>query len=183
MENLGVEAVLTPELRDEVVVPRPLSRSDAHDHLAGEDEELVRWLNGGPGTVDTVAQHIAAAQEMWMACGPTFSFAIRSALDDQLAGTIDVQLQPENAPRGFANLAYGLYPPYRGRGWASRAVKLAVEFLRRRDDMTDVLIRVDPGNSASIAVANRTGFSVYAEPPNTPDAHIWYRRGLWQTSP
>ena len=178
-----MQDVLTPELSDEVVVLRPLSRSDAHHHLAGEDEELVRWLNGGPGTVDTVARHIAAAQEMWMAGGPTFSFAIRSALDDRLAGTIDVQLQPDHAPRGFANLAYGLYAPYRGRGWASRAVELAVEFLRRRDDTTDVLIKVEPGNSASIAVANRTGFSVYAEPPGTPDAHIWYRRGLRKTSP
>ena len=106
-----MQDVLTPMLSDEVILLRPLSRSDAHDHLAGEDEELVRWLNGGPGTVDTVARHIAAAQEMWMAGGPTFSFAIRSALDDRMAGTIDVQLQPDHAPRGFANLAYGLYAP------------------------------------------------------------------------
>jgi RimJ/RimL family protein N-acetyltransferase len=115
---------------------------------------------------------------MWLAGGPTFSFAIRSALDDRLAGTIDVQLKPDHAFQGFANLAYGLYAPYRGRGWASRAVELAVRFLLRRDDTTDVLIRVEPANSASIAVANRTGFSVYAEPPSTPDAHIWYRRSL-----
>ena len=56
-----MEDVLTPELSDGVVLLRPLSRSDACDHLAGEDEELVRWLNGGPGTVDTVARHIVAA--------------------------------------------------------------------------------------------------------------------------
>ena len=170
--------VLNPQLRDGVVLLRPLTRSDAPDHLAGEDEELVRWLNGGPGTVETVARHIAAAQEMWMAGGPTLSFAIRSALDDRLAGTIDIQMQPDHAPQGFANLAYGLYAPYRGRGWASRAVELAVEFLSRRGGTSDVLIRVDPANRASIAVAKRTGFSVYAEPKDTPDAHIWYRRNL-----
>ena len=54
-----------------------------------------------------------------------------------------------------------------------RAVELAIEFVRRRDDTTDVLIEVESGNSASIAVANRTGFSVYIEPPGTPDGHIW----------
>jgi len=173
-----VEDVLTPELSDGVVLLRPLTRSDGHDHLASEDQELVRWLNGGAGTVDTVARHIAAAQEMWMAGGPTLSFAIRSAQDDRLAGTIDIQLQPDHAPQGFANLAYGLYAPYRGRGWASRAVELAVEFLNRRGGTSDVLIRVDPANTASIAVAMRTSFSVYAEPKDTPDAHIWYRRNL-----
>jgi RimJ/RimL family protein N-acetyltransferase len=183
VDNLGVQNVLVPELSDGVVALRPLSWSDAQDHLAGEDEELVRWLSGGPGTVDTVARHIAAAQHMWLAGGPTFSFGIRSALDDRLAGTIDVQLKPDHAPQGFANLAYGLYAPYRGRGWARRAVELAVRFLRRRDDTTDVLIRVEPANSASIAVANRTAFSVYAEPPNTPDAHIWYRRSLSERPP
>ena len=183
MDNLGVQDVLVPELSDGVVVLRPLSWSDAQDHLAGEDEELVRWLSGGPGTVDTVARHIATVQDMWLAGGPTFSFGIRLALDDRLAGTIDVQLKPDHAPQGFANLAYGLYAPYRGRGWASRAVELAVRFLRRRDDTTDVLIKVEPANSASIAVANRTGFSVYAEPPNTPDAHIWYRRSLSRNGP
>jgi RimJ/RimL family protein N-acetyltransferase len=178
VENPSVEDVLTPELSDGVVLLRPLSRPDAHDHLAGEDEELVRWLNGGPGTVETVARHIAAAQEMWMAGGPTLSFAIRSARDGWLAGTIDIQLQPDHAPRGFANLAYGLYAPFRGRGWASRAVELTVEFLGRCDGASDALIRVDPANPASIAVATRAGFSVYAEPPETPDAHIWYRRNL-----
>jgi RimJ/RimL family protein N-acetyltransferase len=183
VDNLGVQDVLVPELSDGVVLLRPLSWSDAQDHLAGEDEELVRWLNGGPGTVDTVASHIATAQDMWLAGGPTFSFAIRSALDDRLAGTIDVQLKSDHAPRGFANLAYGLYAPYRRRGWASRAVELAVRFLRRRDDTTDVLIRVEAANSASIAVANRAGFSVYAEPPDTPDAHIWYRRSLSEGGP
>lgn len=35
-------------LADDVVHLDPLDLSDLAAHLAGEDEELVRWLNGVP---------------------------------------------------------------------------------------------------------------------------------------
>lgn len=38
------------KLSDGIVTLSPLCLDDAEAHLAGEDELLVRWLNGGPGT-------------------------------------------------------------------------------------------------------------------------------------
>ena len=45
-------------LTDGVVVISPLRWEDAAPHLAGEDAELVRWLNGGPGSRATVHAHV-----------------------------------------------------------------------------------------------------------------------------
>ncbi len=62
-------------LTDGVVVHRPLDLGDIAEHLAGEDEELVRWLNGGPGTHETVEAHARACMVAWQARGPMCTFS------------------------------------------------------------------------------------------------------------
>ena len=56
-----------------------------------------------------------------------------------------------------ANVAYGLYPAARGRGYASRAVSLIADFLGSRGARRAV-IRVDPDNRRSMQVPVRCGF-------------------------
>lgn len=171
------------ELNDGVVTLRPLQLDDAADHLAGEDAELVRWLSGGPGTEDTVRACVERAQQMWANHGPIFTFAIRSSACDSLAGTIDVQLgQPAYRP-GQANLAYGLYPKWRGRGLATRAVNLALEFLRSQAGVNSALIRVEPGNASSVFVAMRAGFTLVAHSTETADGHDWFEHEINPTTP
>lgn len=157
-DTAAVDHYLDAELSDGVVTLRPLRPADAADHLAGEDAELVRWLNGGPGTPETVLAHLQRVGAMWAAGGPIFGFGIRAAPDDVLAGTLDVQMHQPYAREGQANLAFGLYPVWRGRGLATRAVLLGMEFLRGRTSIDQALIRVDPANRASSAVARRAGF-------------------------
>lgn len=161
-------------LSDGVIVLRPLQVVDAADHLAGEDAELVRWLNGGTGTTESVRNYVEHVQQMWANHGPIFTFAIRSALDDTLAGTIDVQLDQDAYRPNQANLAYGLYPAWRGRGFATRAVNLALDFLRPNAAVRSALIRVEPDNASSAAVATRTGFTLTARATETADGHDWY---------
>lgn len=147
-----------PPLADGVVTLRPLALGDAETHLAGEDEELIRWLNGGPGTPERVGAYVRRCLASWEAGGPTFTFGIRTGADDLLIGTIDVQLAHAALVPGQANLAYGLYPHARGHGFATRAVALACRFVAALPDITEVVIRVDPRNPASAAVAERAGF-------------------------
>lgn len=167
------------ELSDGVVVLRPLQHGDAGDHLAGEDAELVRWLSGGIGTNDSVRSYIERAQQMWANHGPIFTFAIRSAADDTLLGTIDVQLDPGAYGANRANLAYGLYPAWRGRGFATRAVNLALDFLRPDPSIRRALIRVDPRNASSGSLAIRAGFVLTAGAAETADGHDWYERDIF----
>ena len=147
-----------PELTDGVVVLRPLDLGDVAEHLAGEDEELVRWLNGGPGTRETVEAHVRACMAAWDAGGPTITFSIRTGAPERLVGTVDAHLDLAGLEPGQANIAYGLYPDARGRGLASHAVELMCTYLAAWHGIREVVIRTDPANAASAAVALRTGF-------------------------
>ncbi|WP_426226008.1 GNAT family N-acetyltransferase [Pseudarthrobacter sp. DSP2-3-2b1] len=166
-------------LSDGVIVLRPLRVEDAVDHLSGEDAELVRWLNGGPGTTESVQRHFEHVEQMWANHGPIFTFAIRLATDESLVGTIDVQLNQATYRSDQANLAYGLYPQWRGRGFATRAVNLALAFLGPFATVRSALIRVKPGNVSSAAVAIRAGFTLTTPAAETgDDGHDWYDRAL-----
>lgn len=165
-------------ISDGVIVLRPLRIDDAADHLAGEDAELVRWLNEGPGTTESVRKYIHHVQQMWENHGPIFAFAIRLLAEDSLVGTIDVQLNQDDYRSDQANLAYGLYAGWRGRGYATRAVGLAVEFLRADATVGSALIRVEPANVSSAAVAIRAGFSLATPATETGDGHDWYEHVL-----
>jgi RimJ/RimL family protein N-acetyltransferase len=150
------------QLHDEVITLAPLRLDDAGPHLAGEDAELVRWLNDGPGTPHSVEAYLRRAIDQWAAGGPKLSFGIRVDQGRLLAGTLDIDLAlPSLLPRE-ANLAYGLYPAWRGRGLATRAVRLACSYLRERGDIDRAVIRTDPRNRASSAVAERAGFTALA---------------------
>jgi RimJ/RimL family protein N-acetyltransferase len=165
-------------ISDGVIVLRPLRVEDAADHFAGEDAELVRWLNGGPGTTEAVQRHVEQVQQMWENRGPIFTFAIRLAAEGTLVGTIDVQLTQDAYRSDQANLAYGLYPDWRGRGFATRAVSLAREFLHRNASVRSALIRVEPGNVSSAAVAIRAGFTLTTPVAETGDGLDWYEHAI-----
>ncbi|MFD0405778.1 GNAT family N-acetyltransferase [Kitasatospora sp. NPDC127116] len=142
---------------DGVVTLSPLSPDDAEAHLLGEDEALVRWLNGGPGTRDGVETYLRHCREQWEASGPLRAFGIRVEPGGVLAGTVDLRFAGEGLAPGQVNIAYGLYPSWRGRGLATRAVLLASRYAAAEGGV-EAVIQVEPENTASTAVAHRAGF-------------------------
>ncbi|MGW4021407.1 GNAT family N-acetyltransferase [Streptomyces sp. NPDC005009] len=145
-------------LSDGVVTLSPLRPDDAEAHLAGEDELLVRWLNGGPGTREGVEAYFRHCQEQWETAGPLRAFGIRVGADEVLAGTVDLRFAGEGLAPGQVNVAYGLYPSWRGRGLATRAVLLASRYAANEGG-EEAVIQVEPENPASAAVAQRAGFT------------------------
>lgn len=61
-------------------------------------------------------------------------------------------------------LAYGIGAPYRRRGLASRAVRLTLRHAFHDPAVRRALLRIDPANAASTAVARGTGFQLTDEP-------------------
>lgn len=145
-------------LQDHELTLSALSLQDAADHLAGEDAELVRWLNGGVGTPQTVEVFILRSRQQWEQGGPVLTFGVREA--GTLGGTLEIQCGQPGLPVGAVNLSYGLYPKFRGRGLASRSVLLACDYAGRLG-ATAAVIKVEPENLASSAVAVRAGFSQF----------------------
>ncbi|AJT42937.1 hypothetical protein UM93_06665 [Psychromicrobium lacuslunae] len=145
-------------MQDRELVLSALSLQDAAAHLAGEDAELVRWLNGGVGTSVTVEAFIRRSLQHWERGGPILAFGIRE--DSVLAGTLEIQFEQAGLPEHAVNISYGLYPGFRGRGLASRAVCLACAYAGRLG-ATTAIIKVEPENLASLAVAVRSGFAEF----------------------
>lgn len=64
-----------------------------------------------------------------------------------------------------AELGYLVGAPFRRRGLASGALGLLSGFAHSALGLSRLLLRIDPGNTASTAVARRCGFRLTGEPP------------------
>ena len=171
------------ELSDGIITLSPLRLDDVEAHLAGEDGLLVRWLNGGPGTLEGVEAYVRHCREQWDTAGPLRAFGIRMDVHGALAGTVDLRFAGEGLGPGQVNVAYGLYPSWRGRGLATRAVRLACQYAASEGGVQAV-IQVEPENPASAAVARRAGFAV-GKPTQSKDGtrFDWYIRDLRAAAP
>ncbi|MEU9595365.1 GNAT family N-acetyltransferase [Streptomyces sp. NPDC048109] len=166
------------KLSDGIVALSPLSLDDVEAHLTGEDELLVRWLNGGPGTREGVEAYIRHCREQWDTAGPLRAFGIRVGADEVLVGTIDLRFAGEGLSPGQVNVAYGLYPSWRGRGLATRAVLLATRYAASEGE-AEAVIQVEPANPASAAVARRAGFTPGQQTHSKDGTRFdWYIRDL-----
>ncbi len=71
-----MECAPIPSLTDSVIRIRPLTQADAPAHLAGEDDEMAKWLNGGRSTAATVQASIANFEEQWCTGGSRRAFGV-----------------------------------------------------------------------------------------------------------
>jgi RimJ/RimL family protein N-acetyltransferase len=154
-----------PERTDGVVRLRPLAPCDAAEHLAGEDIELWRWLtNGRPGTIETVNALIERSQASWSTLGPIRNFGLWDEATGALAGNIEANSAQETLAPGEVNISYAIWPTFRGRGYATRAIELLCTYLATETGAEAAIIRVEPENTRSVAVARRSGFTPTPSP-------------------
>ena len=74
--------------------------------------------------------------------------------DGEVVGSVDVRDVGEHT----GQLSWALYAGHRGRGYATRAVRLLSDYaLRRASATTRVEAKVEPGNTRGIRVATRSG--------------------------
>ncbi|WP_067495602.1 GNAT family N-acetyltransferase [Actinoplanes sp. TFC3] len=64
-----------------------------------------------------------------------------------------------------AELGYLVGAHHRRRGLAARSLSLLSSYARSSLDLSRLVLRIDPGNTASTAVARRCGYRLTGEPP------------------
>ena len=141
------------------VVLRHFRPSDALTHLRGEDEAISRWLSGGVSTEESVLRWIQSNEDNWSSEGPRFAFAIQTPVGE-LVGMIEINVDYSHfagLEPGDANVSYGLYPQYRGRGLATSALLSVRNFIISKG-MQRVIIRIEPENVNSVRLAERCGY-------------------------
>jgi len=155
----GAPAPMTGvQLTDGVILLRPMTPADAATHLAGEDEPTARFLSGGRSTIETVTAWIERCRLSWETNGPVRAFGIREKATGDLVGMVEANLAAADYRDSVTNISYGLYPAARGRGYATRAVRLVVRYLVEKTAANIAVIQTHPENSASARVALRAAF-------------------------
>lgn len=158
------------ELTDGEIILRPFKLDYAEAHLAGDDAKNVRWLSDGISTLETVREWITRNQKSWESGGPVFSLALFDARSGQQVGMVESNSNPAQITgleAGEVNISYNIYPAARGKGYATKAVNLFLLFLKEKGYQT-ALIRVNPENAESLAVADRAGFTRFGETSSGP---------------
>ncbi|HSK45290.1 MAG TPA: GNAT family protein [Candidatus Binatia bacterium] len=152
------ELLHLPKLSDGVIFLRPLDEEDATEHLAGEDEEMAKWVSGGRSTPATVEAFIRNNQESWRSGGPRRAFGVFDCASNRLAGFIEVNLARLVEP-GQVNVSYGVFRKWRRQGVALRAINLMDEYLQTATEARQMVLRIAPANTASLKLAEKAGFT------------------------
>jgi RimJ/RimL family protein N-acetyltransferase len=151
-------------------------------NLRGHGLHLREWTDGDVPTMVTLFDETEV--DRWTPLRSPFDHtAARAYLDQararradnraiQLAITTDgheargeillFRTSPEGRdhPGPDAELAYAIGAAHRRQGLAARAVRLITDHAYRDLGIRHVLLRIDPGNTASVAVARTTGFQL-----------------------
>jgi RimJ/RimL family protein N-acetyltransferase len=101
------------------------------------------------------ASRFARWREQWATAGHTRAFALRLAPGGELVGGCELRMRDD----GAANMSYWTLAPYRRRGLATRAVRIATGYGFDTLHVTQIELQIEPGNVASLGVARCAGFT------------------------
>ena len=136
------------ELRDEELVLRPIEASDADALVSGlNDPDAVRFMPTipSPYTRDDADHWVERCAQMWRT-GESCPLAIVDAATGELLGSIELH--------GGSTVGYWVAPSARGRGIATRALRLVCTWATERP----LRLTTHPANAASQRVAEKAGF-------------------------
>ncbi len=154
MQQAGRLIGLPEQLSDDVVLLDGHVLADAEAHLAGEDAEmLLRFEAPHAPTLDQTRAAIGRWIAARLAGGPMFAYAVRDAAGE-LVGGCELRLAAPDS----ADVSYWVFPAFRGRGYARRALTLLCQAAAKLDDVRWAEAHIDADNLASRRVAERAGF-------------------------
>jgi RimJ/RimL family protein N-acetyltransferase len=137
---------------------------DVEAHVAGTDEEQIRWLwpqhrdDWLAMTPEQQLAHVRRVMDEKIAInetGPKWDFGV--FVDDVLVGHVDCDLANPNVPHGEANVSYTIWPAHRGNGYASAAARQVIRFVTEHTGAREVHVIADARNEASLRVARAVG--------------------------
>ncbi|WP_292044578.1 GNAT family N-acetyltransferase [Massilia sp. UBA6681] len=147
----------TPILTTERLTLRPMTMLDAADLFAVfSDPAVVRYWSAEPWTSVAFAESaIARALEAYREQSEV-RFGIELAETGLLIGTVNLHhFFPQNRR---CELGYALGSPHWGKGYATEALEVALDYGFHELRLNRVEADIDPRNGASAAVLERLGF-------------------------
>lgn len=144
-------------LSDGVVGLRLLTESDLPDVVAAVGDPLIPRYTTIPDPYgEREARQWKRASIQGIAAGTDLVTVVVDAVDETLLGTVG--LHGTGAASGRCSAGYWLAADARGRGIATRALRLLCEYGFAELGVARIELWIEPENSASLAVAERVGF-------------------------
>lgn len=151
--------------RSPLVAPEPLSDGEVVLRLRDErdvpsivsastDPETRQWLDDEPLTSEQQGDLVYRAEEQWRT-GRGAPFVIADGASDRALGLVNVQFGEDEE---VAGLAVSVFPEARGRGVASRALRLAAKWATLELGLQRVYAEAASDNIASIRAIEKAGF-------------------------
>jgi RimJ/RimL family protein N-acetyltransferase len=144
-------------LTDGVVVLRPLGPADGDSlrTLYGVADVQASSHRSEPMDPATIARICAYAQANWLA-GIRAHLVVGNAPTGDFAGEIGLF---NLSPVGEGMIGYAVHPAWRGRGYATRAVRLLSAWALGPAGLARLVAGTDPANSVSQRVLSGAGFT------------------------
>lgn len=146
---------LPPTLTDGVIWLDSHTVEDAEAHHAGEDDEMLRRFDSPR---KSRIEEIRGAMQRWIgmraAGGPQFAYALRGPCGVLMGGC-----EMRRPAADCAHVSYWLFPAFRGRGYASRALAMLCAEAEKIAGLGRLEAHIDADNLASQGVAVRNGFA------------------------
>jgi RimJ/RimL family protein N-acetyltransferase len=145
------------------VVLREWTPDDLEDLVVMLDEpDIARWTPmPSPFDAEAGLAYLKRARQGRLS-GQRIQLAITA---DGLAPLGEVLLFGVDPARREAELGYLVGAAHRRRGLAAAALSLLTDYARGSLRLNRLLLRIDPGNTASTSVARRCGYRLTGEPP------------------
>ncbi len=144
-------------LTDGVVLLDRFTDADIDALWAGEDDGYVRRSRlPGPLTRRDIANQIRQWQDQWRVGGTGRALAVRETGSRRLVGGCVLEVRPGDGE--IAELSYWVFPPYRGRGYATRSAELVCRYAFDDLGVVRMELYIDRTNTASLRVATKAGF-------------------------
>ena len=147
-----------PPLSDGVVALRPWTDGDVPAIAeACQEEEIVRWLDQVPQpyTEADAREWVAITGRSWTD-GSMATFAIVDPASARLLGSIGLRFADPG--QGVGEVGYWVSREARGRGVASRALRLVAAWALVDCGLARLQLRTDERNVPSQRVAEKVGF-------------------------
>ncbi|HLT11249.1 MAG TPA: GNAT family N-acetyltransferase [Micromonosporaceae bacterium] len=143
------------ELTDGVVCLRPLGPDDIPDVVEIRTLPDVVQTSVGLPDPDVIAKRCREAEASWLA-GERADFTIRDAATGAFAGEIGLYYWGFRTSEAMTG--YSMLPAWRGRGYATRAVRLLARWAFSHVGIARLVAGTAPWNEASQRVLARAGF-------------------------
>ena len=164
--------VLTMHADD--VTLRPWTADDLAVLQAQDSEAMTRYLGGPEGADRVTSRHDKYLREQ--AEGITWPFTIR--VGEEPVGSVVYWVMTHDGADAY-EIGWGILPQHQGRGYGSRAVRLAVQHAARYGSRDTIWAFPRTDHDASNRIARSTGFTLEGEIDGEYPPGVFIRVNAW----